>query len=129
MTVTARFAAACAAVLSAFATAAGFGWLPLESPAVAAGVALTVHGVLLLTIVDSRDRRLRGPAKVVGSLLGCFLLAGSLWTATGRFAGQPGLVAVQVLENTVGPLAVLTVFAAEADAPGAVSRRKRRGPP
>ncbi|WP_372660466.1 hypothetical protein [Amycolatopsis kentuckyensis] len=128
MTVTARFAAACAALLSAFATAASFGRLPLESPAVAAGVALMVHGMLLLTIVDSRDRRLRGPAAVVGSLFACFLLIGSLWTAAGLFPGQPGPIAVQVLENTAGPLAVLAVFAADPVAARVVSRRKPRGP-
>ncbi|MFJ9778890.1 hypothetical protein ACIRSS_04865 [Amycolatopsis sp. NPDC101161] len=110
--VTTRLAAGCAAgaaLLSAFATTASFGWLPLESPAVAAGMALTVHGVLLLTIVDSHDRRLRGPAITVGSVLACFLLAGSLWTAAAHFPGQPGLIAVQILENVAGPLAVLAV--------------------
>ncbi|SEF37823.1 hypothetical protein SAMN05421837_115174 [Amycolatopsis pretoriensis] len=130
-TLTTRLAAGCAAaaaLLSTFATTASFGWLPLESPAVAAGVALTVHGALLLTIVDSHDRRLRGPATVVGSLLACFLLAGSLWTAAGHFPGQPGLVAVQVLENIAGPLAVLAVFATGTTAPRAISSVSRRKP-
>ncbi|MEU0797701.1 hypothetical protein ABZ342_47195 [Amycolatopsis sp. NPDC005961] len=107
-----RLAAGCAAgaaLLSVFATATGFRWLPLESPAVAAVLALTVHGALILTIVDSHDRRLRGTAITVGSALACFLLAGSLWSATLRFPGHPGLVLLQVLENTAGPLAVLAV--------------------
>lgn len=110
--VASRLATGCAAgaaLLSAFATTSSFGWLPLESPAVAAGLALTVHATLLLTIVDSRDRRLRGTAVVVGSLLACALLTGSLWAATAHFAGQAGLVFVQAVENTAGPLAVLTV--------------------
>jgi len=109
---TVRFAAGCAAgaaLLSAFATTASFEWLPLESPAVAAGLALTVHATLVLTIVDSRDRRLRGTAGTVGALLACLLLAGSVWSAATHFPGQPGSVVVQVLANTAGPLAVLTV--------------------
>ncbi|MGW5722474.1 hypothetical protein ACWEVP_40320 [Amycolatopsis sp. NPDC003865] len=112
VTATTRLAAGCAAgaaLLSAFATTASFGWLPLDSPAVAAGVALTVHGALLLTIVDSHDRRLRGTAITVGSVLACILLAGSLWTAVAHFPGQPGPMVVQVLENVAGPLAVLAV--------------------
>ncbi|WP_370961600.1 hypothetical protein [Amycolatopsis sp. cg9] len=110
--VTARLAAgfaAGAALLSAFATTTSFAWLPLDSPAVAAGLALTVHATLFLTIVDSRDRRLRGTAITVGALLACFLLAGSLWSAATHFPGQAGSILVQVVANTAGPLAVLAV--------------------
>ena len=65
----------------------------------------TVHA----TIVDCRDRRLRGTAIIVGAPLACLLLTGSLWSAATHFPGQPGSVLVQVLANTAGPPAVLTV--------------------
>ncbi|GAB3165430.1 hypothetical protein [Amycolatopsis sp. NPDC004378] len=107
-----RFAQACAvaaAVLSAVATTVSLTWSPLESVLPAACVALTVHAGLNLTIVDSRDARLRGTAIVVGRALAALLVAGSLWAATRHFPGQPLAILSCVLTTTVGPLAVLAV--------------------
>lgn len=101
--------AAGAAALSALATTTSFAWLPLDSAAVAVVVALILHATLLLTIVDSHDRRLRGAAIAVGTLLAGFLVAGSLWTAVTHFPGQPPAILVCLVENTAGPLTVLAV--------------------
>ncbi|MGW3991886.1 hypothetical protein [Amycolatopsis sp. NPDC004772] len=108
----ARLAGCCAAITaagSAAATAAGFTWLPFDWPALGAAVALVVHAALALTIVDLRDRRLRRSAATVAVLLGGLLLAGSAWAAAVHWSGNPPAVLLSVVQNGVGPLAVLSV--------------------
>ncbi len=126
---TARLASGCAAgtaALSAVATAISFTWLPVGSPALGAATGLVVQAVLLLTISDTRDRRLHRTAVVVGVLLGGFLLAGSAWAAATRFPATPAAVLVCVLQNTLGPLAVLSVHIGRPRR-SAVSTRNGRG--
>ncbi|QKV73480.1 hypothetical protein [Amycolatopsis sp. Hca4] len=108
----ARLAGTCAAataVVSAAATATSFTWLPFDWPALGAVVAVVVHATLALTIADLRDERLRRTAITVAALLAGLLVAGSAWAAAVHLPGHPAAVALAVLQNGVGPLAVLSV--------------------
>ncbi|MGW4065745.1 hypothetical protein ACWEGE_46175 [Amycolatopsis sp. NPDC004747] len=110
--VRARLAGACAAVtaaVSAAATAAGFTRLPFDWPALGAVAALVVHAALALTITDLRDERLRRSAGTVAVVLGALLVTGSAWAAAVQLPGNPAAVLLSVVQNGVGPLALLAV--------------------
>ncbi|WP_410590456.1 hypothetical protein [Amycolatopsis sp. lyj-23] len=105
----AGWCAAATAVLSAVATAVAFTRLPFDWPALGAAAALVVHGALALTITDLRDERLRRSATAVAALLGGLLITGSAWAAAMSVPGSPAAVVLSVVQNGIGPLAVLGV--------------------
>ncbi|WP_103343121.1 hypothetical protein [Amycolatopsis sp. CA-126428] len=108
----ARLAGWCAvatAAGSAGATAAGFTRLPFDWPALGAAAALVVHAALALTIVDLRDPRLRRSAITVAVVLAGLLLAGSAWAAAVHSPGSLPAVLLSLVQNGIGPLAVLSV--------------------
>ncbi len=105
----AGWCAAATAAGSAVATAAGFTWLPFDWPALGAAAALVVHAALALTIIDLRDERLRRSATTVAAVLAGLLLAGSAWAAAVRWPGSPPAVLLVLVQNGIGPLAVLSV--------------------
>ncbi|WP_103349641.1 hypothetical protein [Amycolatopsis sp. CA-128772] len=105
----AGWSAAATAVVSAAATATGFSRLPFDWPALGAAAALVIHAALALTITDLRDRRLRRSAATVAVLLGALLVTGSAWAAAVSLPGSPVEMLLSVVQNSIGPLAVLSV--------------------
>ncbi|MEV6832871.1 hypothetical protein [Amycolatopsis sp. NPDC051102] len=108
----ARLAGGCAAataVGSAAATASSFTWLPFDWPALGVAAALVVHAALALTITDLGDPRLRRSATTVAAVLAGLLLAGSAWAAAVHWPGSAPGVLLSLVQNGIGPLAVLSV--------------------
>ncbi|WP_340684054.1 hypothetical protein LCL61_37115 [Amycolatopsis coloradensis] len=65
---------------------------------------LIVHGMLALTIVDSRHPRRRSSARAVALVFWMYLAAGTVWAASGHHPGHVAIWTVIVAQNSAGPL-------------------------
>ncbi|EMD23403.1 hypothetical protein [Amycolatopsis azurea] len=77
---------------------------PFLRPMAVIVVPVVVHGMLIVTIVDSRHSGRRKSASVIAALFGFYLVAGTVWAVMSHSPGENTMVLMTVLQNTTGPL-------------------------